>query len=487
MTSILTILFGGMVRRRHERGVLLTLIFASVSCFVLPRQSVWTAKPQRCFSSIKACELDVASGFWDCVQEAALTNESETNAYLEEVKVRATHHMDVSGKVVDCGSAISTVMQSINSMGVLTLVLGGTNLGKSFLKTAAVERCQTDDKVVVLSANIQPGKTLLDVLFVITCERLREMLDKPEMGAFGAFWTVLFTAILSEGDTLAAAASPIAKVNAVDSFLQMVRNNFGKQSAIVVDHANLGLPGEMEAAKATVAAITCWTKEKKLSSVVLVSSEFAYPFSLQAAGLDLRDIGNVIVIGEVPESDMLKMLQEDWGMTKSLAKKFYEYFGGDIYTTKQALESLIEKEDKFDPYAVMNVAGLPLLCKDPEARAHLKNIARQGFSLVEDVNTDRGARMIAKENVGGVISKEATTFGLPEIFTDTDCKWAVIPSTNHMRLMIVHELENTPLPSSGRGRGEDASFVWSCIPGQVFRTLPQLRRQQLGAQGFNSL
>jgi len=197
----------------------------------------------------------------------------------------------------------------------------------------------------------------------------------------------------------------------------MVRNT-SQQSAIVVDEANLGLPGlmggkdvsEMKAAKAVLAAITCWTKQEKLSSVVLVSSEFAYPFSLQTAGLDLRDIGNVIVIGEVPESDMLKMLQEEWGMAESLAEKFYEYFGGDIYTTKQA----------------------------------------QGFSLVGDVETDRAARMIAEKNVGGVINKKATTFGLPEIFTGTDCKWAVIPSTYHMRMMIVHELENTPLPSSGQ-------------------------------------
>ena len=164
-------------------------------------------------------------------------------------------------------------------------------------------------------------------------------------------------------------------------------------------------------------------------------------------------VKKVIVIGEVPEADMMKMLQEEWGMTKSLAEKFYEYFGGDIYTTKQVLDSPIEKEDNFDPYAVMTVPGLPSLCEDPEARAHLENIARQGFSLVKNVETDRAARMIAEKNVGGVINKKATTFGLPEIFTGTVEEWAAIPSTYHMRMKIVHELEDTPLPSSGRGGG----------------------------------
>lgn len=212
---------------------------------------------------------------------------------------------------------------------------------------------------------------------------------------------------------------------------------------------------------------------------MLISSEFDYPSRFITNGLAPGTISKVVVIGEVPESDMLKMLQEEWGMAESLAEKFYKYFGGDIYATKQALDSLIEKEGNFDPYAVMIVPGLPSLCKDPEARAHLENIARQGFSLVGDVETDRAARMIAEKNVGGVINKKATTFGLPEIFTGTDCKWAVIPSTYHMRMMIVHELENTPLPSSGQLPhfffAEGLNYLLhifcinSCFPGQVFQ------------------
>ncbi|CAK9010883.1 unnamed protein product [Durusdinium trenchii] len=205
--------------------------------------------------------------------------------------------------------------------------------------------------------------------------------------------------------------------------------------------------------------MTQWTKQDKLSSVVLISSEFGYPFRLQAAGLDLRDIGNIIVIGEVPESDMIKMLQDDWGMDADLAEMFYNYFGGDIYTTKQALESLIRKKDTFDPFAVVRCPGLPSCVENAAARAHLENIAKQGFSLVKNVKTDEGARMIAEENVGGVIDKDAITFGLPPIFTGTDRKWAVIPSSYHMKLLIAHELQNIPLPTSG-GTGTAPPAVW---------------------------
>ena len=75
--------------------------------------------------------------------------------------------------------------------------------------------------------------------------------------------------------------------------------------SLVVDEANLGLPGPSgdtnAAAKSALAAIAKWTKETKEASVVLISSEFGYPFRLLASDLALSTISKVIVIGEVPE------------------------------------------------------------------------------------------------------------------------------------------------------------------------------------------
>ena len=113
---------------------------------------------------------------------------------------------------------------------------------------------------------------------------------------------------------------------------------------------------------------------------------------------------------------------------------------------------LIDKKDTFDPFAVVKCPGLPSCAKDPSARAHLENLAKHGFSLVEDVEADEGARMIAEKNVGGVIDKGTITCGLSylsNIFADTVCKWAVIPSSYHMKLKIAHELANIPLPTPG--------------------------------------
>ena len=204
------------------------------------------------------------------------------------------------------------------------------------------------------------------------------------------------------------------------------------------------------AARSALRAITRWTKETSQASVIMVSSDLGYPFRLQANGLDLSTIGRVIVIGEVPEVDMLKMLKDDWGMDKDLAEMFYNYFGGDIYTTKQALESLVEKKDNFDPFAVMQCPGLPSCLENAWARAHSREHRQARLLFGEECGDRRRCKMIAEKNLGGVINKDANTFGWPTIFTGTNKKWAVIPSSYHMKLLIAHELQNIPLPTSGR-------------------------------------
>ena len=80
--------------------------------------------------------------------------------------------------------------------------------------------------------------------------------------------------------------------------------------------------------------------------------------------------------------------------------------------------------------------------------------------------------MIAEENLGGVISRNAITFGLPDIFNGPDRKWAVIPSTYHMKLLIDRELPRIPLPKPGRCFRNG----FSCVVCSVLLTLSGRRR-----------
>ncbi|CAJ1423478.1 unnamed protein product [Effrenium voratum] len=436
---------------RHGRGAIWCMLLAcGVGCFVAPaRVGLYRVRPQRCQACLCLSLKNVS--FWEVAGAAANATNSATGSYLEEVNRTATKFLQ-SRAAVDREDAVTNLSKHITIQGKLCLVLGGRNLGKTLLKEKAISRLKAN--VNILSVDMRDadmlGKGLMTALDLqrqkslgwarLAVEMLRAIFQLPVDYALNR--------IRGGG----AAAKEVLDVAV--SRHQINVNNFISQSisrrkipSIIIDDANLALPGitgedGSAAAKSALQAITKWTKQTGQASVMMISSEFGYPFRLLANGLALSIIGRVIVIGEVPKYDMLKMLQEDWGMDADLANIFYKYFGGDIYTTKQALDMLMDKKDKFNPFAVVDCPGLPSCVEDPEARAHLENMAKQGFSPVRNVKTDKGARMIAEENVGGVIKEGAITFGLPDIFTNTSCEWAVIPSSYHMRLKIADKLKN---------------------------------------------
>ena len=424
--------------RCHGRGVFLSLILAGVfGCFVLPRRSALrTGKLRR--SSFPAGELKSASCFWQVATDAARDDGVSAATYLQ--KIENTAHAFVGKRVlVGREDAVDCLSQLMAKQGSLCIVFGEKNIGKTLVKEAAIQRCSAN--LAMLSVDMRDadmcGTTLMAAL---NLQRVKKSLG----------WVPLAADIAGElfSRRSVAGGHQLNQLGVNNFIRKSIRR--GKIPSIIVDEANIGLPGldynlgvdgSAEAISA-LAAITNWTKQANQASVMLISSKFDYQFRLMANGLSPGTISKVVVIGEVPESDMLKMLQEEWGMAESLAEKFYKYFGGDIYTTGQALDSLIRKEDEFDPYAVMVFTGLPSCVTDPEARAHLENIAKQGFSLLQNVEVDNGARLIAEKNVGAVINKDAITFGLPEIFIGTDRKWAVIPSSYHMCLKIIKELDS---------------------------------------------
>ena len=444
-----------MAGSRKRRCAVACLLLASlVACFVAlghttsPRSVTVRSLPPRVAAGKANC-------FWAAVEKAASSNKTDAETYVGKIAGRAKAHID-SGKVVDREPQIEALVQSMSQKGLLTLVLGGKNLGKTLLKGEAIHRCNRGkDKINMVSVNMRSadmvGKPLMAALDLERQKSLK-WAARAVQGLRAVIAPAVSKAITTEAGEAAKGVLDVVlqemQINIENFINQTVRS--GRIPSIVVDEANLALPGisgeANTAAKTALAAITKWTKETKQANFMLISSEFGYPFRLLECSLNLQDIGKVIVIGEVPKDDMLQMLTSDWGMDDNLANIFYDYFGGDISTTKQALDQLVEGKEKFDPEAVVDCPGLPTCVEDPEARAHLENIAKDGFSFVKNVETDAGTRMIAQKNVGGVIRKGAVTFGLPDIFTGTHYGWAVIPSSYHMKWKIARALENIPLP-----------------------------------------
>ena len=222
-----------------------------------------------------------------------------------------------------------------------------------------------------------------------------------------------------------------------------LKKKIGNASCIIVDEANLALPGDDEArAQKALQYFVMLTKQQKRASVVLISSEFAYPYRLRNASMNLRDIRNIIIANEIPKDEMVELMVTKWKMSQELAEEFHLYFGGDVDVCERAVEKLIQKGDSFDPIAdVLGSDGLSMCANNPAARKHLENMADQGWSPVKNVDEDAAAELIAKKNVGGVLPRHAQVFGGPKDMFKDQHEYALVPAGTLMRWKIAKALE----------------------------------------------
>ena len=253
-----------------------------VACFAQLRSVKLHSLPPR-------VEVGEANAFWAAVRKAAPGNE-DAETYLQKIVHRAKAHM-ASDRLVDRDSAIKALIEAMSENGLLTLLLGGKNLGKSFLKKIALKSCCSDLVVVSVDMRSRAGTNLLDSILLSASQTLEEVADERDNSQYLGPLSGIVSALISSIQNMGQAASPVATLvksvvetatkkdvvrSAIDTFLARV-NAGSKRTAIVVDEANLGLPsptnGVKESeAKAGLAAITQWTKQDKVASVVLISS-----------------------------------------------------------------------------------------------------------------------------------------------------------------------------------------------------------------------
>ena len=318
----------------------------------------------------------------------------------------------------------------------LSLVLGGQSLGKSLIKDTVMQvENAPNSKLTILDVDMRedPSKELFAWIFdkiENKCQAIQTM--EMEETKSAELEREVWPSLDSE--------SPKRVLTAV---ITILKKGIGNATCILVDEANLALPGEDEAqAREDLQYFVMLAKQQSRASVVLISSEFAYPYRLQKAGINLRDIENIIFANEIPKEEMVEVMVTKWDMSQELAEEFYLYFGGDVDLCKRAVEKLIQKGDSFDPIAdVLDSGGLSMCTNDPDAREHLQNMADQGWSPVKKVRKDAAAELIAKENVGGVLPRRAQIFdSRKDMFID-EYEDVLVPAGTLMRWKIAKALE----------------------------------------------
>ena len=395
--------------------------------------------------------------FYRLARKAADELRVDVDKYLSNISMLAKDFTD-SKEIINREDFQAALRQAMMETK-FTLVLGGKSLGKSTIANYIIQKVENEknSKLTILNVNMreQASKELFQAIF----DSVKSKSSRDFQEVFKRL--VVLAAGLATGregsGVGAGAAAAVAQgtLNFLDAVLPIDQKEqalsaiiaeiakIGNKTCILTDEANMAVPGDDEAqARKALQYFVMLTKETSRASVVLISSELAYPYRLQNASMNLRDIENIIVANEIPKEEMVEVMVTKWNMSQELAEEFYLYFGGDIDLCKRAVEQLIRKGDSFHPIAdVLDSGGLSMCVDDPDAREHLQNMADQGWSPVKKVRKDAAAELIAKENVGGVLPRRAQIFGGPkDMFTD-EHEDVLVPAGTLMRWKIAKKLE----------------------------------------------
>lgn len=416
--------------------------------------------------------------------------------YLSNVK-RLQDEFIKSKEVVDRGNFMKALRDAMLS-NLFTLVLGGKSLGKTLIRNQTVcgMENEANAKLTIVDVNMRkhPSEELFNAIFQRLAEKnkdfasnLNQLVGKVASSLAGVASAVI---VGTNPDKVAApAATPISSAIAAliermasstkERTLSSVIDDLegkGNVTCIVVDEANQALPMATDSVSAQNALqyFVMLTKESRSASVVLISSDLGYPFRLRACGMDLRDMAKIIIANEVPKEEMLELMVNRWNMSEALAEAFFTYCGGDVDLCCRGVEQLKFFGDDFDPFVLLDCPGLPGVATDPDAKKHLQNLAKQGWSPVYDIKADTAAQLIAEENVGGIVPKRAEAFDLPEGIWEGNHENALVPSGTLMRWKIAKELEKV---HSMGARNLDALFVQQKHLHAVFSHFACLRSQ----------
>jgi len=416
--------------------------------------------------------------------DAAEKEGQEVGQYLSRVQHKQQDFMKTN-EVIDRGAFLQSFRKVLHSQQ-FSLVLGGKSLGKTLMRVQTVDELENEAnaRLTVIDVNMraQPSKELFAAILG-RIESKSSFLPAALQQVASTF-SGLASAVAvgaNPGLVAPAAATPIsagakALVDLLTSSqrqktLSQLVGKFreeGNATCILVDEANLALPAgqspeDQQKAKQALQYFVMLTKEKKQAGVVLITSELGYPYRLQDCGMNLKDITNIIIVNEVPEEDMVRLMNHTWGMSQDLAKEFFSYFGGNIFVCCAAVEQLASKGSGFDPFCIVDCPGLPACAADADAKKHLQKMLDRGWSPVYDLDLDVAAKLIAEKNVGGIVPKRAKCCDLPDNVWDGDHEYALVPSDTLMRWKIGKELaRRESMGSTGSAAPVQPTVIWAC-------------------------
>jgi hypothetical protein len=404
-----------------------------------------------------------------------------------------------SGVVHDRKEITAALVNDVfKSEGELALLLGGKSVGKSKLlaglarRTDIVGRDGSASRAVLyvdarrFNTNLAAG---LEAALLGESEELRG----------GVFWAWLGNQVLSRRRPQEirpeASASPSISSASVAAILHGIgieaKLDFSKKDktvmeanmemldrvvalakkqrlylCLVVDEVNLAFPTPQRQTPATpdeqrmlsetrvlLERLVQLTKQSKSMNVLLVSSEYAYPYRLRHESFfNTTNLTATLFAGEVPPADMRTLLRDVWGLGPRLSDVFLAVYGGHVHIASQALPRLASQLDAFKcasvapdgiDDAIAAALGSSSSSERSKARTMLHSVAHHGFAPVQMVG-DPTAHALARGDLGGLVSSVGLVVGLPDSVRG-GAKFGFVPSSQFLvRRLVPYTLHAAP-------------------------------------------
>jgi hypothetical protein len=290
----------------------------------------------------------------------------------------------------------------VGSKGSFSLVLGSKSIGKSYVLRHEVTALNKKHpgRVVLVDAR-RAGNVLTGVL-----HSLKETNSPVWKSWLETFAPLGSAALLDATGVVPTSISKFvgevikrtiddkeAAKSFIENSLAAFADQFKSESfvpTLVIDEANQMFPRSADKDRDYDArhtsmlldAFILFTKQCRSMNVVLVSSEYAFPYD---RGKHLPNIKAVLIAPEMPPSHMYALLRDEWRVGDALAMAMLSVYGGHVYNCDDALQRLTGRGSAvFDVShgftAARNPNTFKLVCGDPTMRRGLEELALCGIT-----------------------------------------------------------------------------------------------------------
>jgi hypothetical protein len=186
--------------------------------------------------------------------------------------------------------------------------------------------------------------------------------------------------------------------------------------------------------------LTALTKQNRKLAVVMATSDYGFPFSLNKIGYNRNHISQSMVLGDVSPCDMLCLLSS-WGVRPNLAYLLVEVYGGHVLQISRAVVDLHRNKEKakISRSFISGLYSQLVVCIKESKDAEIENkviealdiLMRTGFFAIDF--TDPVAALLTKYNIAGYVDEEALIPGLSDEIRGQQS--GLVPSTQMIRVV----------------------------------------------------